>query len=606
MLKNKKWLAMFVSMALLFTCIFSTTMIFAEDEVVEEEITEEETVKDVTTDNISDLGGYKGLVAHWKFDGDLKDSSQYKNDGEAVGGKTGITFVNSVSGKGVKLDGKSYIKVKDSASLDLKDAFTFSFWVYKDDMRKKDNMDGGVPYIMKNHEEYGDFPYGVYEWYEMTPGITFCDEAGADEVNAEKQVDIQKWTLITVTYDGDTMKIYEDKEMVKSELKSISLINSAQPLYIGFGNFMTTDNYFKGVLDDMRIYNTALSYSDVEDIYDGVATKAPGKDLISKPNKLVAYYKFENNLKDLSGFKNDGVAIKANNFKFVDAIAGKGVKFNGASYIEVKDSDSLDLDRGFTFGAWIYKEKSKENQPIFAKYGESHNKKHTSYNLVDWIDSTGQRLSVFNFDNDGNMNEFDTDESNDIADGRWFYYTATYNGKAPDDETENKDSNTVKLYINGKLVKTEEFDGDISNSSGPLWIGGTTDSIYFKGIMDEFRIYNYALTPTQVKTLYNMKDGLEIVSTDKKVVLTSLKNKQNVQLKTNLLTHLFILPSTTLTNGKDELKRLDVTTKATYKSNNAKVVTISNTGKLTATGKGKAVITVAYGRYSQKVDVVVK
>jgi hypothetical protein len=96
MLKNRKWLAMFVSMALVVTFIFSTTMIFAEDDVEEEEITEEtveETdLKDVTTDDaiidkITDLGGYKGLVAHWKFDGDLKDSTQYKNDGEAIGGK---------------------------------------------------------------------------------------------------------------------------------------------------------------------------------------------------------------------------------------------------------------------------------------------------------------------------------------------------------------------------------------------------------------------------------------------------------------------------------------------------------------------------------------
>jgi hypothetical protein len=229
-------------------------------------------------------------------------------------------------------------------------------------MRKKDNMEAGVPYIIKNNAEGSDFPYGVYEWYAMTPGITFCDENGSDSINAEKQVDIQKWTLISVTYDGETMKIYNDKELVKSELKSVSLISSSRPLYIGFGNFMTTDNYFKGVLDDMRIYNKDLSYSEIEDLYNEVAAKAPGKDLINKPDKLVAYYKFENNLKDLSGFKNDGTAVKASNFKYVDAIAGKGVKFSGASYIEVKDSDSLDLDKGFTFGTWIYKEKSKNKR----------------------------------------------------------------------------------------------------------------------------------------------------------------------------------------------------------------------------------------------------
>ncbi len=601
MLKKRNLISFLIAVAIIFTSVCSTFVVFAEDE--DEGLLDETTIEEneeLQTEDSANTG-YKGLVAHWKFDGDIKDSTQFKNDGEAVGGKTGVTYVNSVDGKGVKLDGKSYIKVKDSTSLDLKDSFTFSFWVYKEDMRKNGLMDGGVPYIIKN-EEYGDFPYGVYEWGELTPAVTYNDGSSVERVDSEKQVDIQKWSLISATYDGETMKIYIDKELVKSELVSTSLINSNLPLYIGFGHFMTIDNYFKGVLDDMRIYNTALSYSEIEDLYENIATKNPGKDLINKPNRLVAYYQFENNLKDSSSFKNEGKAVKASNFKYVNAIAGKGVKFSGASYIEVKDNDSLDLDRGFTIGTWIYKEKSNKNQPIFAKYGESHDKNACSYDLVDW--NNGTRLSLFNFINDGNTNQFETDESNDTANGRWFYYTATYNGK--DNDAENKDSNTVKLYINGKLVKTEEFDGDISNSSGPLWLGGTTDSIFFKGIMDEFRIYNYALTPTEVKTLYSMKDGLEVVTKDNKAVPTTLSPKKKVQLNANLLTHKFTSPNSTLPNGKDELKKQNVSAKATYKSNNAKVVTVSKAGLITAVGKGKAVVTVTYGTFSKNISITVK
>ena len=604
MLRNRRLIAVLVVATLLFTSLLSNMIIFAD----EEEQAEDNTYVNPETGK-SDLNGYKGLVAHWKFDSDLNDSSQFNNDGEAVGGKTGVTFVDAVSGKGVRLDGKSYIKVKDSNSLDLTDEFTFSFWVYKEDMRKKENMEGGVPYIIKNNEEGYDFPYGVYEWWEMSPGVTFCDENGADDIHSEKQVDIQKWTLVSATYDGETMKIYIDKELVKSQLISSSFINSSQPLYIGFGHFMTVDNYFKGILDDMRIYNKALTYSEIEQLYDNIATKAPGKDLISKPNNMVAYYKFENNLKDLSGFKNDGVAVKASNFKYVDGIAGKGIKFSGASYIQVKDSDSLDLDKGFTFGMWVYKEATKNNQPIFAKYGSSINKKECSYNLLDWGNSTGPRLSLSSFDNRGEISEFEADvESNAYNDGKWYYYTATYDGKHGSDETEDgiNGDNTVKIYLNGNLVKSEEFSGDISNSSGPLWIGGTTDSVYFKGIMDEFRIYNYALTPTQVKTLSTMRDGIEVVTNNKNVVLSSLKQKQSIQLTTNLLTHMFTSPSSTLQNGKEELKRLDVSSKAKYNSSNAKVATVSNAGKITTVGKGKATITVTYGKHSKSIAIVVK
>ncbi len=464
---------------------------------------------EIGDDTVDPLDGYKGIVAHWKFDGDLKDSSQYNNDGVAIAGKNGVTYVDGVFNSGVRLDGKSYIEVKDSASLDLMNAFTFSFWVYKEDMRKKDMMDGGVPYIIKNNEEDSDFPYGVYEWRDLTPGITFCDEDSADDIHSEKQVDIQKWTLITATYDGKTMKIYQNKQLVKSELKNVSLIRSSQPLYIGFGHFMTVDNFFKGILDDMRIYNTALTYSEIEELYDAAtATDNPGADKIEKPNALVAYFKFNGDLKDSSSFKNDGTAVNSKGgIKYENAYADKCAIFNGSSYIEVKDSDSLDLDNGFTIGAWIYAEKPKTSQPIMAKYGESHDKKNPSYILQDWYGS--ETLTLANFDEEGDIYEFGIDEST-TGYGRWYYYTVTYKGMEGDEA--KKGDNTINIYINGKLVSTQKFDGDISNSSGPLWIGAEKNNgTFFKGKMDELRIYNYALSPSEIKR--DMNKGR---NTDKK------------------------------------------------------------------------------------------
>jgi len=69
-----------------------------------------------------------GLVAHWKFDGSLDDSSGI-NNGVSIGK---IAYTDAIFGKGAKFDGKSYIEVADNDSLDLTNAFTFSFWAYKD------------------------------------------------------------------------------------------------------------------------------------------------------------------------------------------------------------------------------------------------------------------------------------------------------------------------------------------------------------------------------------------------------------------------------------------------------------------------------------------
>lgn len=576
-MKKRKVLSVVLAIAFILAFTFSPTLSFAKDKYL--------------NGNLAFNGAKpletEGLVAHWEFDNNLKDSTQFQNDGVNIGN---ITFVDGVFGKGAKFDGKSYIEVKDSDSLDVSNNFTFSVWVYKEHMGKK-----GVPFIVKMNEEEWNYPYTLWEWNYLEPEVTFNDgdDWNNHKINSDVKVDIQKWTLLTATYDGTTVKIYNNNELVKSVLDTSAVTRSSKPLYIGFGNIATEDCFYNGVMDDLRIYNRPLSYEDVGNLYKA-GTTGDGKDLVIKPNRLVGFYRFDGNYNDLSLFKNDGTPVNVNDgITFADAIAGKGAKFNGSSYISVKDSDSLDLDRAFTFGLWIYKDNANDNQPIFTKYGESRdeNKKGYSYSLYDSSDSTGQRLELMNFADGTNRDNFDT--SIVIPNGRWYYYTATYDGK------------NVKLYIDGVLKQTMPFTGDISNACEALWIGATTDSVFFKGIMDELRIYNYALTPERVKVLYNLRDKMEITA-NSKLVLTALKTKQNVQLNVNSITYMFTSPSQAFPEGIDELNKINVTSKAAYKSSNTKVVTITKTGKLTAVGKGKSTIRVAYGRFIQNVSVVVK
>ena len=71
----------------------------------------------------------------------------------------------------------------------------------------------------------------------------------------------------------------------------------------------------------------------------------------------------------------------------------------------------------------------------------------------------------------------------------WTYLAETYDGT------------TLRLYVNGTQVASTAHTGPISTSTNPLQIGG--DSIYgqnFAGMIDEVRIYNTALTPTQIQT----------------------------------------------------------------------------------------------------------
>ena len=71
----------------------------------------------------------------------------------------------------------------------------------------------------------------------------------------------------------------------------------------------------------------------------------------------------------------------------------------------------------------------------------------------------------------------------------WSYLTETYDGT------------TLRLYVNGTQVASTAHTGAIATSTNPLQIGG--DSLYgqnFAGLIDEVRVYNTALTATQIQT----------------------------------------------------------------------------------------------------------
>jgi hypothetical protein len=71
----------------------------------------------------------------------------------------------------------------------------------------------------------------------------------------------------------------------------------------------------------------------------------------------------------------------------------------------------------------------------------------------------------------------------------WTHLAVTYDGSS------------VRVYMNGVLVRTKSQSGTISTSTGVLRIGGNSISAqYFSGVIDEVRIYNRALNQTEIQS----------------------------------------------------------------------------------------------------------
>lgn len=154
------------------------------------------------------------------------------------------------------------------------------------------------------------------------------------------------------------MKRYEDDELVAQTKYSDGITFNKENLYIGI-NGQYLNEYFKGALDDLRIYKRTLSYSEVEQLYsDGVKNK---KELVEPTKQMVAYYNFDGNLKDSTAFKNNGEKVAVGGTtKYVKGKNGKAITMSKGNYIRIPSADQLNFDYDFTVSFWVQSTDSKD------------------------------------------------------------------------------------------------------------------------------------------------------------------------------------------------------------------------------------------------------
>lgn len=530
--------------------------------------------------------GTKKLVAHYKFDGDFLDATGNGNNGTQIGD---ITFTDSVNGKGARFEG-GFIEVNHSDNLNLENGYTFSVWIYKEHTKEQLEQ----PILVKTDAEKSVHSDAYYFKNEQDRPVLAAWTNGLRSEGSKQWIDVEKWSLCTVTADKENIRFYIDGKLQDSLTKKVTFPKSTGKLFIGYkdtGSWGT--RIFKGIMDDLKIFNYAMTPTEVQNEFNDIANGS-GKNLVTRPQGMVAFYKFDGNLNDLSGYNNNGNAITANGvFTYANGVAEKSLIYDGASYVEVNDSDSLDMDKGFTCSVWLnvdsYRNSGNDYQPIVDKQdGGSFLWKDRSAYLVHVGFDDRATLELHRSGKDAGTGERAIFAAKQPA-NKWYMLTITANGEE------------MKCYMDGVLKQTVTKNNSIPHSLGKLMIGimrnVNNNTTYFKGKMDELRLYNYALSATQISALYGLRDTLNVT-----VSKTTLKKKENVQLTTSLQIYKFTSPTPepkTGTNiivtkqGKDSFIKTDITNSATYTSSNIKVLTVSPKGLVSAIGKGTATITVS-------------
>jgi hypothetical protein len=240
-------------------------------------------------------------------------------------------------------------------------------------------------------------------------------------------------------------------------------------------------------------------------------------------NGLVGYWPFDEGagslIADQSGKGNNGTLLRGvPSTMWTQGHIGTALYFDGesAAYVRVPSSQSLQKFTNITFAAWVRCDDTEREAPIIAKeQGEGRSYWFgtcPSAVFGIWLGWTGQWVIG---DRDNGF----------IIGGQWTHLVSVWDGVS------------LKHYQDGNYVAGG------ASFSGPIWIDDTflaigvnsaIDSVSFKGVIDEVRIYNRALSETEVKALYAY-DGNQTNQLLR--VITELVQKGAWCLSTNTQVH---------------------------------------------------------------------
>jgi len=233
--------------------------------------------------------------------------------------------------------------------------------------------------------------------------------------------------------------------------------------------------YYKVTADD-NAGNTSSPSNEAS----ATATTAP-------PTGLVAAYSFDagsgTTLADSSGNNNSGTLTNATWAGAGNGKVGNALSFNGTNAsVSIPDSNSLDLTSGMTIEGWVKPNTVTGFHTVIAK--------ETSGNIVYGLYAGSDTNKPQSQVTVGQPRLVDAPSA--IPTGSWSHLAATYDGT------------TERLYVNGTQVASLAISGTISTSTGAFKIGGNAIwGEWFNGLIDEVRVYNRALSASEITTDMN-------------------------------------------------------------------------------------------------------
>jgi hypothetical protein len=197
-----------------------------------------------------------GLVAAYSFEEGAGTTTSDLSGRGHTGTIAGATWTTAgKNGRALSFDGvNDMVSVADTAALDVT-RVTVMAWV------NPTTLSGWRTAVMK--ERPSGLAFALYAHDDIPRPAGYVNLAGNDRA-AEGGVPIalNAWTHLAMTFDGTNVRLYVNGALVKTAAFTGNITTSANPLRIG-GNAIWGE-YFAGLIDDVRIYNRALTQAELQ------------------------------------------------------------------------------------------------------------------------------------------------------------------------------------------------------------------------------------------------------------------------------------------------------------------------------------------------------
>ena len=455
-----------------------------------------------TTDGIANSATQKtaikapsntGLVGYWSFeDGSGTKAEDFSPSGTNTGTLTnGPTWVDGKIGKAVNFDGTDdYMRVSSLDDDNFPINGALSLWIKGDfaTQNGKTIFDGYD--ITRNH-------IFIRAYTSSDIQIVFQLAGGGDYVFVKNIVPTNNaWNHIVVVWDttNDYGSVYLNGTLTLSGTSAITDdVWTPNEGLVFFGSHPNNGNYFTGQLDEVRLYDYALTASEIAGLY---AQGSASKTIVNAGQNsqitdgLVGLWSF--NGSDLSGTTAYDRSGQGNNGTLTDGPTvypgkvGQALSFNGTSAsVNLGQPAVLQtLNAPMTISSWV-------RFPTAPVSGHNYTIIGRGYDWQIEILPT-QKVSFRRW-----SSYSDVQGVSALSATSWYHVVVT---------VFTSGSDNVLIYVNGQLDKTGTMTTPFNTSASNTRISGyiQADIDYFNGLIDEVRIYNRALSAAEIATLYNM------------------------------------------------------------------------------------------------------